>query len=188
MRVISGEYGGQPLKALKGQSLRPTSAKLRETLYDVLGDRVRGAKFLDAYAGSGAVGIEALSRGAEEVVFLEAHRPAIELIRKNLQILGMQSRFQIIAGPAEKGVERLEQRGSRFKFVYLDPPYSEVREYHRMLRKLGRSSILLPQAEIVAEHLRHTRLEERYGPLALFRLLRHGDSQLGFYRLVSKVM
>ncbi|MGH9447237.1 MAG: 16S rRNA (guanine(966)-N(2))-methyltransferase RsmD [Terriglobia bacterium] len=183
MRVISGAYGGQRLKVLKGKSLRPTSEKLRETLYDVLGDRVVGAKFLDAYAGSGAMGIEALSRGAGEVVFLEGQRSAVELVRTNLQTLGIKSKFQIIAGPVETGIEKLEQNGTRFHFAYLDPPYAEIREYHRILRGLGRSSIFAPQGEIVVEHSRHTRLEERYGALARFRLLRHGDSQLGFYRL-----
>jgi 16S rRNA (guanine966-N2)-methyltransferase len=94
MRIISGTYRGLRLATLKGGKLRPTSDQLRETLFDVLGPQVEGLTFLDAYAGSGAVGLEALSRGAREVVFIEHHRPAIELIRQNLAALRIESGFR----------------------------------------------------------------------------------------------
>src|SRR5579863_4416771 len=96
MRIISGKYRGRQLQTLKGGKLRPTSDQLRETLFDVLGPAVAGSLFLDAYAGSGAVGLEALSRGAAEVVFLEHHKPAVELIRNNLTSLRIQSGFRFI--------------------------------------------------------------------------------------------
>ncbi|HEX5481461.1 MAG TPA: 16S rRNA (guanine(966)-N(2))-methyltransferase RsmD [Terriglobia bacterium] len=182
MRVIAGAYGGLRLKTLKGAALRPTSDQLRETLFNILGEGLEGAQFLDAYAGSGAVGIEALSRGAQCVVFLEHHRPAVELIRQNLTALGVDSGFEILTCPVMTGIERLESQSEKFDFVFLDPPYAEIREYHRVLRKFGRSEILLPQSLVIAEHSRHCNLEERYGSLALARRLRHGDSQLAFYR------
>lgn len=170
------------LTTLKGAGLRPTSDHLRETLFNILGESVRGARFLDAYAGSGAVGIEALSRGASDVVFLEHHRPAAVVIRKNLDSLGLRERFQIIASPVWTSLERLEREGNQFEMVFLDPPYDEIGEYHRSLRILARSRLLSRESLVIAEHARQCKLEERYGGLVLARLVRHGDSQLAFYR------
>ncbi len=183
MRIIAGSHRGLRLKTLGGEALRPTSDQMRETLFDVLGERIRGARFLDIFAGSGAVGLEALSRGASEVVFVERHRPASELIRKNLLALGIRSGFRVMPCKAEAAISRLAAEREQFDFVFLDPPYAEIREYHTTLRKCARSGILRHEAVAVAEHSRHCRLEERYGSLARFRLLRHGDSQLGFYRI-----
>src|ERR1700740_1078486 len=126
MRIIAGSYRGLRLMTLKGSQLRPTSDQLRETLFDVLGPAIRGKRFLDAYAGSGAVGLEALSRGAAEVVFLEHHRPAAEMIRKNLASLKIGSGFRIVTSQALTALERLGQEGARFDYVFLDPPYSEI--------------------------------------------------------------
>lgn len=184
MRVIAGDLRGLRLKSLRGESLRPSSDRLRETLFDVLGKAIQGAALLDAYAGSGAVGIEALSRGAREVVFLESHRPAADLIRHNLKLVGVSVGFRLLTTEVWTGIERLEQEGEKFQVVFLDPPYAEIREYHRVLRALGRSSMLYPSSKVVAEHSRHTRLEQRYGSLGLVRLLRQGESQLAFYQHV----
>ena len=162
--------------------MRPTSDQLRETLFNVLGPEVEGRTFLDAYAGTGAVGIEALSRGAKEVVFIEHHRPAAELIRKNLAALKVEEGFYVMTTTVLRGLEKLADEGSHFDFVFLDPPYAEIREYHHVLRQLARSELLLPTSIVIAEHSRHTKLEEQYGSLRRSRLLRRGDSQLGFYR------
>jgi len=185
MRVISGTYRGLQLATLKGGNLRPTSDQMRETLFDVLGPGVEGATFLDAYAGSGAVGIEALSRGANEVVFIEHHRPAQQLIRKNLEALGIKSGYYLIRSTVASGLERLEQEGSQFDYVFLDPPYKEIGEYHHILRLLGRSHLLDSQSLVIAEHSRYCVLEEGYGGLRRDRLIRHGDAQLGFYRMME---
>jgi len=183
MRIIAGNYRGLIIATLKGGKLRPTSEQLRGTLFDVLGPRVEGSAFLDAYAGSGAVGLEALSRGAREVVFIEHHRPAIELIRKNLAALKIEAGFRLMTCSVLTGFERLAEEGARFDLVFLDPPYDEIREYHHALRQLGRVDLLLPSSLVIAEHSRRIRLEEEYGSLRRMRLLRHGDAQLGFYRL-----
>jgi 16S rRNA (guanine966-N2)-methyltransferase len=184
MRVISGTYRGLHLGTLKGGNLRPTSDQMRETLFDVLGPGVEGATFLDAYAGSGAVGIEALSRGASDVVFIEHHRPAQQLIRKNLHALGIESGYYLVRSTVSTGLERLEQEGTRFNFVYLDPPYQEIAEYHHVLRLLARSRLLDSQSLVIVEHSRHCLLEEEYGSLRRHRIIRHGDGQLSFYRIV----
>jgi 16S rRNA (guanine(966)-N(2))-methyltransferase RsmD len=183
MRVISGTYRGLHLETLKGGNLRPTSDQMRETLFDVLGPGVEGAIFLDAYAGSGAVGIEALSRGASEAVFIEHHRPAQQLIRKNLETLGIEVGYYLLRCTVATGLERLEQEGSQYDFVFLDPPYKEIGEYHHILRLLGRSHLLDSRSLVIAEHSRHCFLEEEYGNLHRDRLIRHGDAQLGFYRV-----
>ena len=183
MRVISGTYRGLHLGTLKGGNLRPTSDQMRETLFDVLGPKVEGAAFLDAYAGSGAVGIEALSRGASEVVFIEHHRPAQQLIRKNLEALGIKSGYYLIRASVTKGLERLDREGSRFDYLFVDPPYDEIGEYHHVLRLLARSHLPDSQSLVIAEHSRHCLLEEAYGSLRRQRLIRHGDAQLGFYRM-----
>ncbi len=182
MRIISGTYRGLHLATLKGGALRPTSDQLRETLFNVLGPEVAGRTFLDAYAGSGAVGIEALSRGASEVVFVEHHRPAAELIRRNLNALKIEDGFYVMTTTALKGLEKLAEEGSHFEFVFLDPPYEEIREYHHVLRQLARGELLVPTSIVIAEHSRHCNLEEQYGTLRRTRVLRRGDSQLGFYR------
>jgi 16S rRNA (guanine966-N2)-methyltransferase len=183
MRIISGTYRGHFLKTIKSGKLRPTSDHLRETLFDVLGSFIEGATFLDAYAGTGAVGIEALSRGAREVVFLEHHRPAVELIRENLKALEIESGYNVLPWSVMKGIERLAEEGTKFDFAFIDPPYEEIREYHHALRELARSGLLGPASMVIAEHSRHCELEERYGNLLRSRLLRRGDSQLSFYRL-----
>ncbi len=183
MRIISGTYRGRQLRIPKSGKLRPTSDQLRETLFDVLGPGVEGATFLDAYAGSGAVGLEALSRGAAEVVFIEHHRPANIVIRKNLEALGIESGYRLMTSEVLSGLERLNEEHARFDYVFLDPPYTEFREYHHALRRLGRGALVGPGSLVIAEHSRHTMLEERYGSLGRIRLLRHGDAQLAFYRL-----
>ncbi|HET7842018.1 MAG TPA: 16S rRNA (guanine(966)-N(2))-methyltransferase RsmD, partial [Terriglobia bacterium] len=186
MRIISGMYRGHFLKTLKGGKLRPTSDHLRETLFDVLGPLVEGATFLDAYAGSGAVGLEALSRGARQVVFLEHHRPAAQLIRENLAGLEIESGYEVLPLTVEKGLAKLTEEGAKFDFAFIDPPYEEIREYHHALRELARSGLLAADAIVVAEHSRFCELEDRYGSLARTRLLKRGDSQLSFYRLESQ--
>ena len=187
MRVIAGQYRSRPLRSLRGVDIRPTADRLRETLFDVLcagnPEALAGTTWLDLYAGTGAVGIEALSRGAREVVFIEHHRAAQQLIRKNLEALRIQSGYYLIGSTVATGLERLEQEGSHFNYVFLDPPYKEIGEYHHILRLLGRSHLLDSQSLVIAEHSRHCVLEEEYGGLRRDRLIRHGDAQLGFYRV-----
>jgi 16S rRNA (guanine966-N2)-methyltransferase len=183
MRIISGTYRGLRLRSLRGGNLRPTSDQLRETLFDVLGPSVEGAAFLDAYAGTGAVGLEALSRGARDVVFIEHHRAAALLIRQNLAALKIDSGFALITSSVLDGIDRLEKQRERFDLVFLDPPYEEIREYHHTLRQIARGSLLLPTSIVVAEHSRHVQLEENYLSLHRTRLIRHGDAQLSLYRL-----
>jgi 16S rRNA (guanine966-N2)-methyltransferase len=183
MRIIAGTHRGRRLQTLKGDKLRPTSDQMRETLFDVLGPRVEGSTFVDAYAGSGAIGLEALSRGASEVVFIEHHRGANKMILKNLAALDFRERFRLMTCKVLTGIEKLSDEGAGFDFVFLDPPYDEISEYHHALRQLGRSRLILPTTLVIAEHSRHYFLEDRYAQLAKARTIRHGDVQLSFYQL-----
>lgn len=181
MRIISGTYRGFRLRSLKGASLRPTSDQMRETLFDVIGPSIEGSRFLDGYAGSGAVGLEALSRGAAPVVLVESQRGAQELIRRNLDMLRTADKVRLIGSKLETALDRLAQEGMIFDYVFLDPPYAEIAAYHRVLRQLGRSSLLSSDSMVIAEHSRHVLLEGKYGSLERRREIRHGDSQLTFY-------
>jgi 16S rRNA (guanine966-N2)-methyltransferase len=183
MRIIAGTYRGLRLRTLKGANLRPTTDQLRETLFDVLGPLVVGATFLDTYAGTGAVGLEAISRGARDVVFIEHHRAASQLIRQNLAALGIDSGYALLTCAVQTGLERLEREGEHFDVIFLDPPYEEIREYHHTLRQLARGRLLQSSSMVIAEHSRYVQLEENYLALHRTRLLRHGDAQLAFYRL-----
>lgn len=182
MRVIAGRFRSRRLKTLAGVRTRPTSDRLRETLFNVLGAAVSGAVFADCYAGSGAVGIEALSRGAEWVYFLESHRPAVRVIAANLASLDVDTGFEILAEDVAHGLVGLERDGVRLDLVFLDPPYRAAEEYERALAHLGASSLLAPGAVVVAEHHPKQPLAERYGSLARVRTLRQGDAVLSFYR------
>jgi 16S rRNA (guanine966-N2)-methyltransferase len=185
MRVIAGTYRGRILKSLRGLALRPTSDRLRETLFNVLGPAVSGAHFLDIFAGTGAVGIEAISRGASEVVFIENHAPAAALIRKNLDSLGVRSGATVLGVDALRGLETLAagRKGgiSPFDFVFLDPPYAAAEEYTRVLRFLGTAPFLAPGSIVIAEHRHNFELPARAGVLVRYRVLKQGDAALSFY-------
>ncbi len=186
MRVIAGTYRSRILKSLKGLALRPTSDKLRETLFNVLGSAVADSRFLDLFAGTGAIGIEAVSRGAAEVVFIEKHPPAAALIRKNLEALGIRAGVTVMAADVLRGLEALAARekgtASGFGYIFLDPPYAAAEDYTRVLRFLGSSELVAPDGIVVAEHRRNFDLPEESGALHRVRVLRQGDAALSFYR------
>jgi len=154
---------------------RPTSDRLRETLFNVLAVRIKDARFLDLYAGSGAVGLEALSRGAAEVVFVERAQPALKALRMNMDRLGVRARVQPVG--VASFVRKSE--GARFDLIFLDPPYDAAEEYETVLT--AASGLLAPDGLVIAEHRRKDKLAERYGRLARTRLLEQGDAALSFF-------
>jgi 16S rRNA (guanine(966)-N(2))-methyltransferase RsmD len=189
MRIIAGKFRSRQLKSLKGLALRPTSDRLRETLFNVLSDLVVGSRFVDLFAGTGAVGMEAFSRGAHEVIFVEKHQPAVALIKKNLDSLEIREHFRVLAQDALLALERLaaepDTPHSRIDLLFLDPPYAEKAQYINVLTFLGRKDLLVPGAVAVAEHLRTLDLPESFGKLECIRVLRQGDAALSFYRYRS---
>ena len=184
MRVIAGEFRSRRLEAPPGQSTRPTSDKLRETLFNVLGSKIEGARFADLYAGSGAVGIEALSRGAAFCYFAERSPVAVKALRANLESLRVGSGFAL----ETRGVEPLLRQLGReppgtLDVVFLDPPYTAEAEYTSTLQRLaeGHKHLLKAGALVVAEHARKLPLPLLFGPLARTRLLEQGDAAFSFY-------
>lgn len=172
MRVIGGEFRSRRLKTLPGLKTRPTPDRLRESLFNILAPRIENAVFLDAYAGTGAVGIEALSRGAREAVFVEKSRAAADVIRENLKSLGLDARAQVICGKVSVVLER-----SAAGLVFLDPPYDLEQEYSQALALLGTRAPALA----IVQHSVRLRLGETYGRISLTRQVRQGDNVLSFY-------
>jgi 16S rRNA (guanine966-N2)-methyltransferase len=182
MRVIAGLFRSRILQAPAGLATRPTSDRLRETLFNVLAPHIQGANFLDLYAGSGAVGIEALSRGAASVVFVERAQAAIQVLRTNLDRLGLTEGYRIVSGNVG-GYLHKTQGGPRFDVVFLDPPYDALSEYAATLELLGCAFVgaLADGVMVIAEHRRKDVLEDRYGQFHRSRLLKQGDAALSFY-------
>lgn len=183
MRVIAGEFRSRVLQAPKGMETRPTSDRLRETLFNVLGPRVEGARFVDLYAGSGAVGIEAISRGAAFVWFAESARPAVSAIRANLAALQISSGYALEDRGVAKLLEGMLKRAQAAEIVFLDPPYEDAETYAATLGLLARehASLLAEGAIVVAEHSKKRPLAERYLTLERTRVLEQGDAALSFY-------
>ena len=186
MRIIAGAYRSRQLKSLKGMALRPTSDNLRETLFNVLGELVVDARFADLFAGTGAVGIEALSRGAREAIFVEKHSPAVTLIKKNLESLEIRKGARVLPLDALLALKRLAEEPAaattRLDIIFLDPPYADVEQYKNVLSFLGGANLLAENAVVIAEHQRSLDLPESFGKLERVRVLRQGDAALTFFR------
>jgi 16S rRNA (guanine966-N2)-methyltransferase len=171
MRVIGGEFRSRRLKSIPGLATRPTPDRLREALFNILTPRINGAVFVDAYAGTGAVGIEALSRGAARCVYIEIGRRAVEAIRENLHVLGIEGRSSVVAGKAAAALERIEG-----DILFLDPPYEMEGEYAAALKQANAGLV-------IAQHSPRFDPGEAHGVLQRTRILRQGDNTLSFYEL-----
>jgi 16S rRNA (guanine966-N2)-methyltransferase len=172
MRVIAGEFRSRRLKSIPGAATRPTPDRLRETLFDILASRIEGTRFLDAYAGTGAVGIEALSRGAAHAWFLERNRAALSAIHENLASLALETRATVVTGPVLLTLARYPA-----DIVFLDPPYDQEREYVPALELL---SEVRPAMSILQHPVRFA-LPDAQGSLERIRVVRQGDNALSFY-------
>lgn len=172
MRIIAGEFRSRRLKSIPGSATRPTPDRLRETLFDILSPRIALATFVDAYAGTGAVGLEAVSRGAAHVFLLERNRAALSAIQENVATVGVEARTTIVPGPVLLNLARLTA-----SIYFLDPPYDNEREYRAALELLGESGAPLA----IAQHSIRRPLLAEYGKLRLTRTVRQGENQLSFY-------
>jgi 16S rRNA (guanine966-N2)-methyltransferase len=187
VRVIAGKFRSRPLRSLRGMDLRPTADRLRETLFNVLGAGTpavfEGKVWLDLCAGTGAVGIEALSRGAAKVYFVESSPAAASLIQRNLDSLGVESGFEVVKEDVARALRKLEARNVTANFIYLDPPYRMQKVYVQVLEILSQSSLLAPDTVVVAEHDKRFDPGDGAAPLQRYRKLEQGDAVLSFYRL-----
>lgn len=182
MRVIAGTYRSRVLKGPGKLKMRPTSDRLRETLFNVLGPTVDDSLFIDVCAGTGAVGIEALSRGARHAAFIESQTVAAQIIKQNLSSLGIGSSADLIEADAVQGLEKLAARRRVADFIFLDPPYDKEDLYIRILEFLDASHLVAPSGIVIVEHPKGFELPEIFDRLELTRLLEQGDAALRFYR------
>ena len=189
MRVIAGKLRSRRLRSLRGADVRPTSDRQRETLFNVLTggnpDELNGSVWLDLYAGTGAVGIEALSRGAAMVFFVESSPAAARLIAQNLHSLGLETGFRILRQEVIRALRNLEAENITAYFIFIDPPYRLENAYRETLSLLSESKLLGADAVIVAEHQKKFNLENDLFSLHRYRKLEQGDSVLSFYRKKS---
>jgi 16S rRNA (guanine966-N2)-methyltransferase len=185
VRVIAGKFRSRKLKGPGKLRLRPTSDRLRETLFNILGAAVQDSLFVDLYAGTGAVGIEAVSRGARETIFVEAHAAGAQLVRANLEALDVRAGVEVIEAEALRGLERIAARHRVADFIFLDPPYQDDEEYLKVLEYLDASHLVAPGGLVIVEHRNKTELPERLDRLERARLLEQGDAALSFYRLAA---
>lgn len=172
MRIIAGEFRRRLLKSPPGAATRPTPDRLREALFNVLQGRIEGLSFADAYAGTGAVGLEALSRGAGPVILIERSRAAMQVIKDNLNSLGALDRVRLIHGSAATYLA-----AQRAATVFLDPPYTMPGEYEQAFSQLEK----YPPSLVIAQHATRHELPERYPGFRRTRILRQGDNSLSFY-------
>ena len=182
MRVIGGIYRGRTLRSATGLAIRPTSDRLREALFNILARRIEDSHFLDLCAGSGAVGIEALSRGAGKVTFIERSRRACATIEANLNALGAGGAARIINREVITALKRLSQDPKTFDVVFFDPPYASD-TYDVVMTELGRGNLISKNAVVVVEHRRKTPPKPRYDKLNMFRQVNQGESALAFYSI-----
>jgi 16S rRNA (guanine966-N2)-methyltransferase len=171
MRVIGGEFRSRVLKSVPGLGTRPTPDRLREALFNVLAPRIQGAIFADLYAGTGAVGIEALSRGAAKAIFVEQNHAALRVLRENLRALEIEDRTQVSQERAASTIARLKA-----DIVFFDPPYEAESEYERILVALGATGSLA-----IAQHSVRLKLRDAYESLKLIRVIKQGDNALSFF-------
>jgi len=187
VRVIAGKYRSRPLQSLRGMDIRPTSDRLRETLFNVLSagnpGALAGTVWLDLFAGTGAVGIEALSRGARQVYFVESSASAADAIRKNLLSLRIGEGFRMIRQELPHALRGIEADGVAADVVFLDPPYRMKEEYVTTLQALAHSTLISPTSVVVAEQEKKFDPGEAFGKLRRFRILAQGSTALSFYRL-----
>ena len=185
MRVIGGTYRSRRLKGPGKLRLRPTSDRLRETLFNILGPAMEGSLFVDLYAGTGAVGIEAASRGAREVILVESHRATARLTQENIDALEIRARTEVIEGDALSSLEKLSSRHLLADFIFLDPPYEDSAEYLKVLSYLDSAHLLAPYGLVIVEHRNKLELPGRLDRLERTRLLEQGDATLSFYSLAA---
>jgi 16S rRNA (guanine(966)-N(2))-methyltransferase RsmD len=173
MRVIGGKFRSRRLKTMPGLTVRPTPDRLRETLFNVLAPEIEGTIFLDAYAGTGAVGIEALSRGARHITLFERNPAALGVIRDNLSVLHVGPEATVCRGNALTLIPK-----HHADIAFIDPPYENVRDYQVALELLAETKCPL----VIAQHDTHTNLPDEAGGLKRTRILRQGSNVLSFYR------
>lgn len=178
MRVTGGLGKGRKLRVPAGSRVRPTSDKVKQALFNILGEKVRNAFFLDLYAGTGGVGIEALSRGTERVFFVDDATESLRVIKQNVEQTGFDERAQIVTSKAESFLKKTSEQ---FDIIFMDPPYTL--ELQPLLDLVAESGALKADSIVIAEHFKKQLSPQRAGRLELYREAQYGDTVLAFYKI-----
>lgn len=181
MRIGSGTFKGRTLKTPKGEATRPTSGLVRETLFNILARDIPEACVLDLFAGSGSVGLEALSRGAAHATFVEKARPALACLRENITALDVAEETTVLPYPVDRALAELIRAGDAFDLIFLDPPFADAEAYARTLAAVAESNLLAPDGILIAQHGARLPLPEQIGNLHRNRLQKIGDNALSFW-------
>ncbi len=179
MRIIGGTSRGRRLSGPRGATIRPTADQVKEALFNILADRIVSARFLDLFAGTGNIGLEALSRGATQATFVESNPIACRLLEANVRRCGFERVAEVRPVPVSRFLKHA--RGSAYDIVFLDPPY-QTQDAQRVLPSVGSDVIIQPHGVVVVEHFHKTHLDDRIGHLALVKTYRYGDTCLSLYQ------
>lgn len=180
-RVVAGKAKGAPLSTLKGDHTRPSSSRLKEAVFSILGRSIEESRFLDLFAGSGQMGLEAASRGAREVVLVEKHYAAFQVLRKNLAATRLEHVCHPVKGDAFKALKQAAEAGERFDFIYFDPPWNEEEEAFDRLTPLA-EKVLEDEGCLIVESEKETEWPEVHGGLKRVRACHYGRAMVLFYR------
>lgn len=182
MRVIAGEHKGRRLKAVPGNNTRPTTDKVKESMFNIIGPYFDGGTALDLFAGTGGLGIESLSRGIGKAIFIDQDHKAIAVVRDNINELRLNDQSEIYKNEARRALDKLATRGLRFDLVFLDPPYKLTGMYEELILKLQGLELLRDDAIVVAEHGAEVELPEHFGEVVRWRHAVYGEIAISFYR------
>ncbi len=190
MRIISGAFKGRRLRTPAGRSLRPTSDRTREAIFNILYSSIEtfgGCRVLDLFAGTGALGIEALSRGASSATFVEKEQQALIVLQHNVSTVATPDQYEIICAPVSGAISLLQKRGAQFDLIFMDPPYGK-NLVHATLAALAQTTLVAGQGLIVCEHFSRDCLEEHYGQLYRWNTRRYGQTMVSFFKLADQGM
>lgn len=182
MRVISGVCKGRPLKAVQGMTTRPTTDKVKESLFNIIGPFFDGGNVLDLFSGSGSLGLEALSRGMEKGVFVEKDPKALQVIKANIQACRMEEESEVLRSDALRSIKMLGGRGVRFDLIMMDPPYKIANAIPSILSEIEENQLLAEDGLIICEHGKELELPEQIGPFVKYRYEKYGITAISFFR------
>lgn len=182
MRVIAGEYKGRRLDCIEGVEIRPTADKVKESLFNILGNAVIDSTFLDLFGGTGGVGIEALSRGAKYVVFIDTNIKSIKVLKSNLDHLNIKDNVEVFHTDYTTAISKLHKYNKQFDIIFIDPPY-KVGMAASALEEINKNSILSQSGLIIVEHDSKEDMPQRVGKLYLYRIKQYGNTTLSFYNI-----
>ncbi|GIP52157.1 MULTISPECIES: 16S rRNA (guanine(966)-N(2))-methyltransferase RsmD [Paenibacillus] len=180
MRVISGSARGRTLKAVPGMGTRPTTDKVKEALFSMIGPYFDGGAVLDLFAGTGGLGIEALSRGMDKAVFVDLEYKSIEVVRSNLKAAGLEDKAEVYKNDAERALKALAKREAAFDLVFLDPPY-RLKHVDKLMETMDSLKLLKPEATIVVEYDSSFEYPDSFGPFKEVRKAKYGEAAVSVY-------